>query len=268
MAKVVACIIARTVSTRLPLKVLRHIRPNISMLDFLIQRLKTVNKIDEIYICTSAESVDDILEDVATNNGVKLYRGSTFNIIERMLGAGEKENADVLIRITGDNPLTSVEYLNFQIESLLEQQLDYCRLVDVPIGATAEVMTVKALKKCALNMESKYSEYLMLYMFQPNQFKCGVIAPLEKNSSDLAITIDTSNDFDKIRNAVAQLYKENECLDLKSLVDYLRVTEKEKKQVNLSAEIKLPGNKTISFGLFHKDMEERKNSALNIKYEG
>jgi len=41
MAKVVACIIARTVSQRLPLKVLRDFVPHLCMLDFLIQYAKT-----------------------------------------------------------------------------------------------------------------------------------------------------------------------------------------------------------------------------------
>ena len=48
--KTVACIIARTVSTRLPLKVLRMVDGKLSMLDFIIQRLKKVNNIDAIYL--------------------------------------------------------------------------------------------------------------------------------------------------------------------------------------------------------------------------
>ena len=63
--KTIACVIARTVSTRLPLKVLRNVVNEYSMLDFMIQRLKLVKNIDDIYICTSHEMVDEILEDVA-----------------------------------------------------------------------------------------------------------------------------------------------------------------------------------------------------------
>ena len=101
MAKVVACVIARTVSKRLPLKILRDLKPGLSMIDFLIQRIKSVDKIDEIYLCTSEEAVDDILADVVSRNGIKLYRGSADAVIERMLAVGDIEKADVLIRITG-----------------------------------------------------------------------------------------------------------------------------------------------------------------------
>ena len=104
--KVVACIIARTVSKRLPLKVLRDLINGVSMIDFLVQRIKKVSEIDEIYICTSINIVDDILEDVAIRNDIKIYRGSEDEVIERMISVGDLEQADVLLRITGDNPLT------------------------------------------------------------------------------------------------------------------------------------------------------------------
>src|SRR5688572_24179833 len=115
MGKVISCIIARTVSKRLPLKVLRSIGGEYTMLDFMIKRLKRVSSIDEIYICTSQEDVDDILEDIAIRNNVKIYRGSPDNVIERMLGAGDLADADLIMRITGDNPFTAVEYINQQV---------------------------------------------------------------------------------------------------------------------------------------------------------
>ena len=164
MAKVVACIIARTVSTRLPLKIFRDLTPGISMIEFLIKRIKSVQEIDEVYLCTSTESVDDIMEDVASRNGVKLFRGSADEVIQRMISVGEIESADVLLRITGDNPLTSTEYISHQIQFLIENQLDYVRVVDVPIGATAEVISFAALKDCYSKMDKSVSEYLMLFL--------------------------------------------------------------------------------------------------------
>ena len=93
MTKTVACIIARTTSVRLPLKVLRSLFEQYAVIDFIIERVKKVEMINDIYICTSYEPVDDILEDVARRNGVKIYRGDPTNIIERMLSVGEIENA-------------------------------------------------------------------------------------------------------------------------------------------------------------------------------
>ena len=173
--RIVACIIARTVSKRLPLKVLRDLGKGVSMIDFLVQRIKKVSEIDEIYICTSINIVDDVLEDVAIRNDIKIYRGSEDEVIERMISVGDLEQADVLLRITGDNPLTSIEYFPNQIKLLIENDLDYVRIVDVPIGASAEVISLNALKDCYSKMDPSVSEYLMLFLFDPDKYKCGVI---------------------------------------------------------------------------------------------
>src|SRR5205085_384009 len=154
-----------------------------------IQRLKAVRAIDEVFICTSHESVDDILEDVAARNGIKVYRGSPENVIDRMLAVGEIADASILLRITGDNPFTSTEYIDMQIELLKNKQLDYVRLIDVPVGATAEVMTREALIRCYDMMDPSVSEYLMLFMFEPKHFKCGVIKPFQEDHSSLTITV-------------------------------------------------------------------------------
>ena len=151
--KTIACIIARTVSTRLPIKVLRDLTPGTTMIDYLVQRLKTVQRIDEIYICTSSQPVDDVLEDVAIRNGVKLYRGSEDKVIERMIDVGTEEAADVVLRITADNPFTTTEYIDEQIQFVIENELDYARIVEVPIGASPEVIRFSALKDCYAKMD-------------------------------------------------------------------------------------------------------------------
>ena len=75
MTRIVACVIARTTSSRLPLKVLRDNGIGYSLLSTLLRRLKAVNEIDDVFLCTSTELIDDIMEDIAVNEKVKLYRG-------------------------------------------------------------------------------------------------------------------------------------------------------------------------------------------------
>jgi spore coat polysaccharide biosynthesis protein SpsF len=261
MSKTVACIIARTTSKRLPLKVLRHIYEDYSLLDFLISRIKLSKLVDEIYICTSFEEVDDIMEDVALKNNVNIYRGDPNNIIERMLSVSEIEKADILLRITGDNPFTSYEYIDDQIKSLIEHNLDYSRLVNVPIGATAEVMKTTALIECSKQMNQSYSEYLMLYMFEPNKRNCGIIRPLDKNYSHELITVDTKEDFDKVKSI---LKKSGKGIEIK-LVDLLQFLKNGSKRNDDSVKIKLPENKEITLAEFNEDMERRIQNSVEIK---
>lgn len=263
MSRTAACIIARTVSTRLPLKVLRDVGNGQSMLDFLIGRLKTVPEIDTIYLCTSKEPVDDILEDVAFRNQVNIYRGSADQVIERMLAVGRIENADILLRITGDNPFTSVEYIPAQIQYLKEKSLDYVRLVRVPIGATAEVMRSEALKRCNERMDPSVSEYLLLYMFDPEHFKCGVMQVLEGEYSLYSLTVDTPDDLIRTREIIRNL---DSGYLLKDIIRYYQNHEDSLPAVRIPAEgsIKLPYDKQISFSEFEQDIDRRINLSEKV----
>lgn len=265
MSKTIACIIARTVSTRLPLKVLRDVKVKKTMIEFLIDRLKTVKSINSIYLCTSSEDVDDILEDIAIRNNIKIYRGSANQVTERLIAVGEIEKADNIIRITGDNPLTAIEYIDKQVNFLDKNNLDYVRLVNVPIGATSEVMNFEALKKCHAQIDPNVSEYLMLFMFEPKNFKCGIIEINEKDTSEYSMTVDTKNDlertklllkhFDKIES-----YKIN-LLDIIEIYSDKSVKLPAKRIENLGL-VKMPYDKFISFESFLDDMNRRKEESL------
>jgi spore coat polysaccharide biosynthesis protein SpsF len=268
MAKVVACIIARTVSKRLPLKVLRDLHTGVSMLEFLIRRIKAVECIDEVYVCTSKENVDDILEDVAVRCNVKLYRGSADEVIERMIAVGNLEKADILLRITGDNPFTSTEYIPGQLSLLLEKKLDYTRVIEVPIGATAELMTFDALKKCNEMMDPSVSEYLMLYMFEPKNFRCGVIKPFTENFSDYSLTVDTYNDFERSRGLLKAL--EWEVGRAVLLSDVMKVYQNENislvaRKISSGGDVKLPYGKVVPFSEFSADMQRRVDESTLVK---
>jgi spore coat polysaccharide biosynthesis protein SpsF len=257
MGKVVSCIIARTVSTRLPLKVLRSVGTEYSMLDFMIKRLKAVKSIDEVFICTSDEAVDEIMVDVAARNAVKVYRGSPDNVIERMLAVGEATGAELLLRITGDNPFTATEYIDTQVELLRKKKLDYVRVIDVPIGATAEVMTHDALKRCYQMMDPSVSEYLMLFMFEPQHFRCGVVKPFKDDLSNWSLTVDTPADYERTRAIMTNWKNASISITLNDIVSMTKEIEIPNLVIKPSGKIKLPYGKTVDFEEFLQDMNRR-----------
>ena len=266
--KTVACIIARTSSSRLPLKVLRDIHPGITVLDFLIQRIQATKLVDEIYLCTSRESSDDILDDVAIRNGIKIYRGSADLVIERLQAVREISSPEYLIRLTGDNPFIDPELLDAQIEMVREEKLDYVRLTDVPLGATGEVIRATALDKLRRLMDPSVSEYMMLYIFDPANFKCGLIKPLSSDYSSQSITIDTPDDLKRARQLASHLIGFND-FSLHRMVKELEELFSGGKRENTSDfRVKMPYGKTIMFSDFQKMMDERKSaSTLKRLYE-
>lgn len=268
MAKTVACIIARTVSTRLPLKVLRTVLDNLTLLDFMISRLKLVSEIDEIFICTSKENVDDILEDVAKKNEVKIYRGSADEVIERMVSVATLTGADNVIRITGDNVFTAYEYLGEQINFLDDNNLDYCRLINLPIGATAEVINVKALKSCYDSIDPSVSEYLLLFIFNPDKYKCGVVKISDKDFSNMTVTVDKPVDLQRTKQVFEMFQGDKLKMGILDIIKVIETHNIENSYIKPKGEIKLPYNKTMSFSEFQKDMDERISKSLSLKIDG
>ena len=263
--KTVACVIARSVSTRLPLKVFRQVCEGYSMLDFILQRLKRVKGIDEIYLCTSQEPVDDIMQDVAERNKVNVFRGSADAVIDRMLNVGRISGATNLLRITGDNVFTSYEYMDRQIELLKEKNLDYIRLVDAPLGATAEVMTYTALKRCYESMDPSVSEYLMLYIFEPKNFKCGTINVFGRDLSNINLSVDHPEDLVRTKE-ILDHFKSSDKLSIQ-LTDIVKIIESNKitaAYMQPGEKIRLPYNKEVSYEEFKKDIERRISQSEQI----
>lgn len=269
MSKTIACIIVRTVSTRLPLKALRHVCNGMCLLDFIIQRIKSVPNIDKVYICTSYEIVDDILEDIAADNGVEIYRGSPDAVIERMIDVGDKEKADNVIRITGDNIFTAYEFLQKQIDIHNKNNFDYTRIINLPVGVTAEVMRLDAVKKCYTLMDPAVSQYLLLYMFDPDNFKCGVLKIKQwPDYSNMSLTVDVNDDLVRTRKILEYFPGEKTKITLKEILGIIHDHDIPYCTLDGSAQIKMPYNKLITYDEFKKDIEHRISKSVYIEMDG
>jgi len=267
MNKVVGCIIARTNSQRLPFKVLRRVKGQDTMLDILIKRMKQVRNIDELYIATSTEPGDDILVDYAEYHGIKIFRGSPDNVISRMSRIAQLEQASHVIRITGDNIFTDHKLLQFQIEQHISNGWDYSRAEGLPIGSTAEVINVNTLIDCEKRMNPIESEYMMLYLFNPDRYNVGVILFNEKEQlNQFTLTVDTPEDLERSKTVLAHF--NNEFMATNAIIDFIKENEVKHSRLGSSSTIKLPGNKTISYDDFRADMDNRLNKSSILHYSG
>ena len=180
-----------------------------------------------------------------------------------MVEVGEISNADNLIRITGDNVFTATEYIDKQIKLLEKNKLDYIRLVDVPIGTTAEVMTFEALKKCYKIIDRSVSEYLMLYLFEPNNFSCGIIKPFKENFENYTLTVDTKEDLERTKELFERFnYKRILDVQLNELTNILKEEKILNSTIKLNGQIKYPYGKLITFKEYIDDINRRKKGSV------
>ena len=71
---IAAIIQARTMSTRLPNKILLPINDKPILYHF-IERVRDAQKLDDIIVATSTKKSDDIIEKFCIDNEIKCFRG-------------------------------------------------------------------------------------------------------------------------------------------------------------------------------------------------
>ena len=190
----IAC---RMKSERLPQKALLPIvgKP---MIDHLIERMKTSKHAQEIVLCTSTHPDDAILEQAALRNNIKFFKGSEEDVMGRFIGAAEMYQLDVVVRVTGDNPLTDAEHIDKLIESHLQTGADFSKIEQLPLGVNCEVISLSCLKKAHdLALDPNLSEYMTSYLKQPKYFKINVMeVDPYLNHPHIRLTVDVKADIE------------------------------------------------------------------------
>jgi spore coat polysaccharide biosynthesis protein SpsF len=232
---ILAIIQARMNSTRLPGKVMMNIlgKPVIWR---IYERLKFSKKIDKICICTSTNSSDDIIANYAEKNNLLYHRGSEEDLISRHLGAAKKFNADILVRVTGDDPLVDPEIIDKLIVLLKNnKETDFVsntKTHTYPIGLDVEVFPTKTLEKFIEKRNNKifYEYFISGYIFEhPDEFHS--IGLEQKNPNLLRWTLDYLEDYDFINKIYFHLYK-NKKIFLQNDIELLLKQKPELKKIN------------------------------------
>lgn len=246
----IGCIIARTASRRLPNKVLRKIKGKM-LIEYIIKKMQRVKNLDEIYLCTSVDENDKILLDIASKNDIKSYAGSRKSPIDRMLNVAKMENAENVVRITGDNIFTDEIFLERMIEEHnIDTSIEYTRTEYLALGVTAEVIKLDALKRCYNMIDPAKSEYLLLYMYNPDEFNCQVLIPEKYLRTEFyTLTVDTIEDFKRTQYIINKLYHNDRIF----YDDIIKLSKKDKIPnfiMDENALLRMPDNETITYGNF------------------
>ena len=259
--KTIACIIARTSSRRLPKKVLHKVQ-GITILEYIIRKIKRSRLTDGVYVCTSYDQSDAVILDLAKANGVKAYAGDPDSVIDRMLDVARIENAHNLVRITGDNIFTDEVYLDLMLKYHKRNAADYTRTEYLPLGMTAEVMRVEALKECYKSIDPNFSQYLLIYIFQPERFKCQVLVPQKNHQHpEWSLTVDTSGDLDKIAKIIG---RSKDLLSYEDIIDICSSNSISGLDYGQETNIKFPAGVLVTYGAFKAEMKARISKSIKV----
>jgi spore coat polysaccharide biosynthesis protein SpsF len=190
---------ARMQSTRLPGKILlpMPIGTQFTLLGQIINSLKLSKVNASIFIATSLNNENDILENIAKVNEVNCYRGSENDVLSRFINILEMNTFDVIVRLTADNPIIDIEIMDKTIEFHCISNKDYTNTVGLPLGMNFEVIKADALlslKNKILSQEDR--EHVTLYLKNSKEYSCQTsFIDLKEDCKNARVTIDYPSDY-------------------------------------------------------------------------
>jgi spore coat polysaccharide biosynthesis protein SpsF len=140
---------ARTTSTRLPAKALLPLAGIPSAI--LAARRAAKDGLDLVF-ATSTDRTDDQLAALAAAAGLKVFRGAKDDVLGRYAAAAaDMAEDDVVIRVTGDDPVPDGEFLRLLAAARERRGLDMLFSLSpadgLPHGVAAQAFTVGALRR-------------------------------------------------------------------------------------------------------------------------
>lgn len=226
-SKVVAVVEARMGSSRLPGKVLMPAagRP---MLGHLIDRLRSVDSLDEIIIATTVNSGDDEIATFCAAESVHCFRGSGEDVLERVLGAAASVEATDIVNITGDCPLIDPGIAEQVIRMHFVNSAQYTsnsHFRSYPDGMDVQVCARTALEDSASRTRDRLDrEHVTLFIRNhPEIYRhLHLVAPPELHWPELGITLDEPADLVLIRHLIHRLGADDPLFGCDRTIAYLR----------------------------------------------
>lgn len=217
----VILIAVRMSSTRLPGKALIELEGRTTV-EHLIDRLKGARVPKAIVLCTSTHPDDRVLLDMAERNGIKAFAGSEDDVMDRFLRAGEREGAEIVVRVTGDDILIDPVHLDKLVFHLFEKNADYACMTGLPKGTECEVISYQALRTAHERaFDSRWTEYMTYYLKVPELFTVADMPVEERYTRKFRLTLDYAEDLDVLRAVFRNLYRKGEVFSLDELIAFL-----------------------------------------------
>lgn len=217
-------ITVRTDSSRLPNKALLPIlgKPTIEM---VILRAKQVKRVDEVVLCTTTRPLDDHIVEIAQNNGIKYFRGSLEDKLERWLGATKAFNIDFFATMDGDDLLCDPELITIGLDQMEREDCDFIKAPkDLICGSFTYCVKTSALEKVCSIKDTNDTELMWVYFENTGMFyvrDLDVSDPIFFNA-DIRLTLDYIEDFELFRAIFEHFDCKNNDLTLREIVNFLK----------------------------------------------
>lgn len=194
--EIVGFITVRTSSSRLPNKCLLPFG-NSTVLNYVIER--TIHYGIDPVVCTSQSSEDDVIEKISNDLGVKCFRGSLQNKLQRWLDCAEYLDINMFHTIDADDPFFDGEEMKASMRMLEEENLDIVYPTESSHAGRASVgysLTTDIVKRaCAGLEENEDTEMMWYYIERVKNLKSKRLNETCQNISRMRLTLDYEEDY-------------------------------------------------------------------------
>tara|TARA_B100002051_G_scaffold22604_1_gene17623 strand:+ start:3659 stop:4402 length:744 start_codon:yes stop_codon:yes gene_type:complete len=227
---------ARTGSTRFPNKVIKKIG-NLTLLDYLIDRVKYQNQIKKIIIATTKKKKDNKIIKIAKKNKINFFRGSENDLIDRISRAAKKNNIENIIQVTADNPFFDIDILKKLLKKFKTRKYDFVSNSlnsSFPIGSDIRIFSLSSLLKYSYFVRGQARQHTC-YFFLKNSEKVrtyNLKAQGKYRRPNYRLTVDFKNDFELVKKIIIELgFK---YYGLKKIINLL---DKNKKMIKINSNL-------------------------------
>lgn len=273
---IILIIQARTTSTRLPQKVLKHLPYNsiTTVLEQVIRRAKKCRIVNDVIVATTTDEEDNQIVKIAENIGIGYFRGSRDDVLSRYYFAAKMAKADIVVRITSDCPCIDPKVIDRLITHHINGGFHYSSNTikrTFPHGLDAEVFNFDVLEEAHFNANKPFErEHVCPYMYTTNKdrFKLGFIeAKKEEYAPDIRITLDTEEDYALLCAVFDYLYDKDNFFNVVDIVKlfeakpWLKLINKKIVQKKTFTDV----NEEIKEAIMVLDLQELKNASKILK---
>lgn len=205
---IVAFVMARTASSRLPNKVISDLGGQ-PMLVRVVNRVNRSKRLDKAVVATTNDTRDDAIVEICKERDWPYFRGDEYDVLDRCYQAAKTYDSETVVRITADCALIDPEIIDRVVEAFLEKGTDYASNTltrTYPIGLDVEVMTFDALSRAWHEAGEPYERmHCTPYIYQnPERFRLLNVAA-EKDYSSYRWVVDTAEDLEFVRAVYSRL---------------------------------------------------------------
>lgn len=217
---------ARMESSRLPGKVLLPIpiSGNKPMIRHITDQLGEGSVPAKTIVATSTNSADDELAGYCESNQIECFRGDEDDVLSRFITLTEKLDFDVVVRLTGDNPIQDLRMIEKAIEHHTKNSADLTTTTGLPLGMNIEVVSGDALvrlKTIKLSREDK--EHVTHHIKHSDEFRTDTVEyGIKPEYKKLRLTVDYPSDY-AVLSLVLSLQEEKNLSGLK-FIDFVLET--------------------------------------------